>query len=672
MTTPNPHGDNLINLSPYATWRSSPMGLAGRDPIFFAQLSSEEQFHPESLDLIWNTCFGCHGIMGQRQLQLDGALNGEACEDVVFTPDMVTAIPYEGAQTKDLEAIHYDLENAKYGALARDGISCVACHRAVLTPEQTAEYAPQPQNQCVESRQATLNGGLEGFGKTFTGSFLVSDPATIFGPFENPVTTPMANSIGNIPEHDNAIASSEQCGTCHTVHLPVLWSPKGATTPKIIADTYEQTTYPEWLFSAYRTGEAAFQPDGETLPSGAGATPIECVGCHMESRDENGKPFVSKIASIQEKWNMPESDHTQPASEINLEPRSGFARHTLVGLNLFLVKMAQQFPDILGIPLEDPMLTAKGMAGLERTEMMMVENAQNYTADIDITRRVINRGSNEMEIDVRVVNKAGHKFPSGVSFRRAFVELEVFDNSGQVVWHSGNTNEFGVLIDGDGTPLEGELWYDETCTKIVDQDDYQPHYTSIESPDQVQIYQEVKLDPGDPAKMSGPPSCAPGVTPDPSANLTTSFLSICYTQKDNRLLPAGLLPLEERVAIANLMGLTGPNVEGNESEAEMIAEEVGPHEVFGDPAYYDGSGSDTTHYRIPMDYLPDNEAYSARATLHYQATPPFYLQDRFCTGKGANRDRLYHLSQLLDTRDTPIEDWKFTMVSTPIEAIGAD
>ena len=31
----------LINLSPYGEWRASPMGLAGRDPIFFSQLQSE-------------------------------------------------------------------------------------------------------------------------------------------------------------------------------------------------------------------------------------------------------------------------------------------------------------------------------------------------------------------------------------------------------------------------------------------------------------------------------------------------------------------------------------------------------------------------------------------------------------------------------------------------------
>ena len=71
MTMPNPHGLGLINLSPFATWRTSPMGLAGRDPFFFAQLASEVEFHPESRDIVETTCFGCHGVAGARQFQID-------------------------------------------------------------------------------------------------------------------------------------------------------------------------------------------------------------------------------------------------------------------------------------------------------------------------------------------------------------------------------------------------------------------------------------------------------------------------------------------------------------------------------------------------------------------------------------------------------------------------
>ncbi len=664
MTEPNPHGDNLFNLSPYATWRSSPMGLAGRDPIFYGQLASEEALHSESLELIWDTCFGCHGIMGQRQFKLDKSLDvattaGNECQSTpAFTPDIVTAVPYRFAQTQDKSAPHYDLEMSKYGALARDGISCVACHRSVLTPEQTAQYGDQQQNDCIKVRQNTLNanaelGELTGLSKTFTGSFLVSDPGTLFGPFDNPKTVPMTQALNNIPEHDPSIASSEQCGTCHTVHLPVLWAPKGEK-PIIIADTYEQTTYPEWLFSAYRTGNAAFLPKGTLLPGGAGETPRSCADCHMESHSEDGTPFVSKIASIQERTNMPEAAYTLDAEDIDLQQHSGFARHTLVGLNLFLVKMAEQFNHILGIPLQDPMLTTKGVNGLERTAEKMIENAKIHTANISIIKPNISHQA--LEVDVRIDNLAGHKFPSGVSFRRAFIEFEVLSQDGVSLWHSGGTDKFGILTDSTDKPLDGELWYDNSCNKIVDQNSYQPHYQVITKPEQVQIYQEVKLNPGNPEKVIGLPSCEHDAPVEASANLTTSFLSICHTAKDNRLQPAGLLPFNSRVAIAEKLGLI------NNNQAEKLAIETGSEGVGSDPDYVTGGG-DTIRYRIALTELPQTP-YSVRATLHYQATPPFFLQDRFCNGEGANRDRLFHIARLLETEGTAIEDWKFELVST--------
>ena len=58
------------------------MGLAGRDPIFFAQLASEtETFHRASAATIQNTCLGCHGILGQRQYAIDTSMQRPArCE----------------------------------------------------------------------------------------------------------------------------------------------------------------------------------------------------------------------------------------------------------------------------------------------------------------------------------------------------------------------------------------------------------------------------------------------------------------------------------------------------------------------------------------------------------------------------------------------------------------
>ncbi len=76
-----------INLSPYTEWRASMMGLAGRDPIFHAQLESEKTMRPSQTAFFDNTCYRCHGVMGQRQLESD--------KDQPFRHEMVYALPNE-------------------------------------------------------------------------------------------------------------------------------------------------------------------------------------------------------------------------------------------------------------------------------------------------------------------------------------------------------------------------------------------------------------------------------------------------------------------------------------------------------------------------------------------------------------------------------------------------
>ncbi|MGH7850133.1 MAG: hypothetical protein ACREOP_07535, partial [Thermodesulfobacteriota bacterium] len=71
LEEPGPDVTNYINLSPYGEWKVSPMGLAGRDPVFFSQLEGETNNLPEYTACIENTCLHCHGVMGQRQLATD-------------------------------------------------------------------------------------------------------------------------------------------------------------------------------------------------------------------------------------------------------------------------------------------------------------------------------------------------------------------------------------------------------------------------------------------------------------------------------------------------------------------------------------------------------------------------------------------------------------------------
>ena len=101
-----------------------------------------------------------------------------------------------------------------------------------------------------------------------------------------------------------------------------------------------------------------------------------------------------------------------------------------------------------------------------------------------------------------------------MSFRRAFVNFQVLDASGKMLWASGNTNGDGVIVDNSGASLTTEFF-------SLGQQTFQPHFWAnnpITSDKQVQIYEEL-------------------VT-DPQGMLTTSFLSFDHKVKDNRLQPA--------------------------------------------------------------------------------------------------------------------------------------
>ncbi len=629
MTTPTP--DNLlVNLSPYGTWRTSPMGLAGRDPIFFAQLASETQsFHAAISPKVQDICLGCHGVLGQRQAAIDTPPPAP-CPD--FLRQTLNAVPFPAGNP--------DARLAPLAALARDGVSCTACHHMVLGKADTAKFQGEPQNRCVTQRQDALNPGTTGFARTFTGSFLVGATDQLAGPFQDPKPKPMQHAIGVTPTQDAAITSSEMCGTCHTVHLPVM---QGTTT---LGHTYEQTTYPEWAFSAYRTGQT---PDG-ALPFGPGTLAQSCQGCHMSNTDSQGQPFRSKIAAIQEHSNFPEVENGLPASDIDLPLREGFARHVLVGLNVFLIDMAQQFSSVFGIATLDPMLGSLGVAPLDYTRTAMLEQAANRTAAITI--RAVRSDAGALSATVTVDNRSGHKLPSGVGFRRVFLDFRVIDAAGETVWESGRTNAAGVIVDRQGRPIPGELWWRPDCSARLypDSNPHQPHYQVITRQDEAQIYQELVTAPS----TAGAAQCGPQARPD--GPLTTSFLSICAKLKDNRLLPDGFLALPQRIEISRALGA-----------GEDMAQDTSPVGVGGDPDYQTG-GSDSLHYRIPLTDIAGTPA-AVEAVLYYQATPPFFLQDRFCTAKGTDRDRLAYLASALKLDRTPAANWKLRLVSTGPVAI---
>jgi hypothetical protein len=109
-----------------------------------------------------------------------------------------------------------------------------------------------------------------------------------------------------------------------------------------------------------------------------------------------------------------------------------------------------------------------------------------------------------LEVDLSVRNLTGHKLPTAYPSRRAWLHVIVRDRNGRPVFESGGITPAGLIQGNDN---------DADATK------FEPHYTEVRQPDQVQIYESIM---GDPA---GAP--------------TTGLLTAVRYLKDNRLLPRG-------------------------------------------------------------------------------------------------------------------------------------
>jgi hypothetical protein len=577
---PNP----LVNISPLGEWRWSPMGLAGRDPIFYAQLDSERAYlgkhKPELLTNITNLCFSCHGAMGERQLEIDS--QGKT----PFTPDYV--------QTRDLADPKF-----RYGALAREGISCAVCHHIAKSDVPLMTFI---------DREAT-------------GRFQLTPADQLEGPFPQPATTPMKHSLGIDPVHDDYTKSGRICGTCHTIHLPVVDAidqPAEKQTAEACQQekfSFEQATYLEWLNSAYQNEVGT-----------AGASARTCQDCHM-SGALNGTTLQTQIAAVED-YRYPAAEHLASPEGLNVPIRtSRYARHQFQGLNVFLLAMFDAFNTELGLRKCDYM--SSGCAGLEPKSGIpfayrnFAEQTARDTATIAVSQPVV-RG-NTVTADVTITNLTGHRFPSGVSFRRAFIDFALFDKSGKVLFESGATNSIGAIVDQSGHVLPSEF----NGSSVSGGKAFQPHYWTgnpITNSGQVQIYEELLK--------------------DADGNFTTSFIRQDCHFKDNRILPLGWRH-------------SGPDVK--QFHGKPLEETYS--DLTGDDPYYTdasgGKGQSVVRYEVPLPPGANPDDVWVTAQLYYQAIPPYYLLQRFEQAPdGEGTQRLLFVTQTLDTTKTPFPNWK--------------
>jgi hypothetical protein len=605
------YGADGWDVSPHGEWRWSPMGLAGRDPVFYAQVEAELRMidrefgadpeHAKNLrEALTDTCLRCHGAMGRRQFDADHAGRKEA-----FT--LAHAAATEGP-------------HAAYGALARDGVSCAVCHRI------------QPNPQPAGDRRPYLQYFLE---SQITGNFHLGPKGEIYGPYKDDEIAPyvMAHGTGRVPKHNAYLKSSQLCGSCHTVALPAVDYPLDEQELAVVDDVrkgqtvelfqkchhhVEQSTYLEWLNSEYENELHPENPKART-----------CQDCHMAASLVDERHGVdlpklrTRIATVQDST-YPEAENLPPADRLNVRIRDNYRRHNFAGLNAFLVELFRQHPDVLGVRPTDYMTGSR--AGAENAVAAIARTARSDTADLSVSAAT--DGPGRVTAKVLVTNKAGHRFPSGVGFRRAFLTVEVLRRATgtepeQVVWASGRTNSWGVLVGPDGAPLPTETFEPDTSSG---RQQFQPHREVIDSETQVQIYETLVR--------------------NRKGELTTSFVRGCEIAKDNRLLPRGWRKAGPGPALA------GRFLEATYPDSTAL----------DDPRYADGSGTDEVTYRIALPAGVAATGLTVQATLYYQALPPYYLASLFGTtaDEPATR-RLASLISHLNLRGTPIQDWKLTV-----------
>ncbi len=599
----------LINLSMYGEWRVSPMGLAGRDPIFFSQLQSETNNLPDLAECIENTCLHCHGVLGQRQFSRDTkhAPDAGKCTSLFPIPPP-NGVPEGSPFPMSMMSQWQNNENEKtanYGALGRDGISCMACHQMEANNDS---YVATKEHYAGLSEEQPY----------YTGNFLTTDKNEIFGPIKDSeiVPKPMEHVVGLTPKYGDQITKSEMCGNCHNILLPEI-----TNSGQVVGASYEQTTHLEWVNSDFSKQETGmFQ---------------SCQDCHMP-HTYNGEKLSFKVANIESNEFAPTTDRL-PDSEITLTDYDQYSRHTLHGLNIFLNQMFQQFPEVLGVRQIDYM-NGNNRPSLLTGQDSMLEMAKYQTAEVNITN--IERRSNRFDVNVSINNKVGHFLPSGVGFRRMFIEFGVYAKDNSLLWASGRTDENGFILKGTTQEIL------PTELPIANPKVWQPHYQSIHSGSQVQIYQEVIL--------------------DSDSNVTTSFLRRIQHVKDNRIRPKGFDPLfylkQSSKYIKALASLDG---------------------VKGDP-YYENpklTGSDSILYSVRLSPDDIRRVDRIEVTLYSQSIPPGYLQQRF---RDANRgpknkseiERLYYLTSHLnvqsptDRQGKPfLQNWKLKVSETAIKKI---
>jgi hypothetical protein len=237
-----------------------------------------------------------------------------------------------------------------------------------------------------------------------------------------------------------------------------------------------------------------------------------CATCHTlytQALDPQGKvigelpeqvPYQEWVHSSYkdnkscQECHMPLVDAEVPITGVLGKPRKDFGRHTFVGGNFFMQRLLNRYRNELSVVA----LPQELDAAANRT----IQHLQTEAASISIDK--VDTSNGRLQADISVENLGGHKLPTAYPARRVWLHVVVKDANNRTVFESGAVTPQGLIQGNDN---------DADAAK------FEPHYTEITSPDQVQIYESIMVDP------AGVP--------------TTGLLTALRYIKDNRLLPRG-------------------------------------------------------------------------------------------------------------------------------------
>lgn len=321
-----------------------------------------------------------------------------------------------------------------------------------------------------------------GTAESFNAQFEINTRRELYGPHADPLAAPMIGWTGFAPVYREHLSESGLCASCHTVLTRSL-NEAGEVDGPLFP---EQVPYLEWRNSV-------FNQEGTPGPRAQ-----SCQGCHMPSTDDEGNPIETRIASV-------------GGSPL----RTRYGRHGFLGGNAYMLSL---------------LAANTRWAGTWVTPAELNQSAAQTARFASTAARVelvqLTREGATLRATVRVLNRSGHRFPTGYPTRRAWLHFRVEDERGAVRFESGAQNAEGAIVGATGQRLDGAE------VALV-------HRDRITSGDEVQVYE--------------------GVPVDHQGRPTHALLRAVRWVKDNRLLPEGWSPTHPDAAMTTPVGVTGDN-----------------------------------------------------------------------------------------------------------------